>query len=96
MRSGDLCSRSVHGIGFKASLRPLCIRPVSTGMRAVTGIALFVVGYLAIALACCYLEGLLTGEAVPPLWLMWPIMLPVYLVAWLFSAVGDLGERHSK
>lgn len=58
-------------------------------------LALIIAVYAAIALLCVYLEGFLTGDSeVAALWLLWPLVLPVMLVTWLFGLVADLGKRH--
>ncbi len=58
---------------------------------------LFIAGYLAVALLCVYGEGRLTGAAdLAPAWMIWPLMLPILLIAWVFAVVADAGERHSK
>jgi hypothetical protein len=59
-------------------------------------IALCVVAYFAVAFLCTYWAGRLTGDAVAPLWLMWPIILLIVLVSFAFEAVGELGERHNR
>lgn len=57
-------------------------------------IALLVVGYFIAALVGVYLEARLTGDSMAPLWIIWPILLPILLVAAAFEAVAALGEDH--
>jgi hypothetical protein len=58
-------------------------------------IVLLVAAYIAVAALCVYLEGRITGESrFAPMWLMWPVFLPLVVVVVAFKWIGDLGERH--
>jgi hypothetical protein len=56
---------------------------------------LAVAAYIGIAALCVYLEARFTGDgACGPLWIVWPIVLPIVLWAAAFEALTRLGERH--
>jgi hypothetical protein len=56
---------------------------------------LAVAAYIGIAALCVYLEGRLGGSAdFAPMWIVWPFMLPIVLLAAAVEALARLGERH--
>ena len=58
---------------------------------------LFAAGYLIVALTCAYLEARLSADAsIGPVWIFWPLLLPIVALMGAFEIVIWLGERHAR
>ena len=56
-------------------------------------ITLLVIGYFAIALLFTYLDARYNGSDFYTLGIIWPVVVPLIAISFVFEVVSQLGER---